>query len=174
MKDGSAQSPWASACPCCVGRRGTFCTGRRGAWETLVLLEKWGGRGISAGQTSSSAAPGCLLAGGGLVHGTQSTRPGGWVTCPLLSSAGAGTWLPTGVPGMALEGPLPLWGHSWLYSCVFLKVTLSRIQDEPLSLPREDAPDAPKRQEPQATLGSTSAPGPRGSAGMWGACRVAH
>ncbi|XP_072662669.1 uncharacterized protein C4orf50 homolog isoform X2 [Canis lupus baileyi] len=45
-------------------------------------------------------------------------------------------------------------------------VTLSRIQDEPLSLPREDAPDAPKRQEPQATLGSTSAPGPRGSAGQ--------
>eukprot|EP00071_Canis_lupus_P039349 XP_022272906.1 uncharacterized protein C4orf50 homolog [Canis lupus familiaris] len=46
------------------------------------------------------------------------------------------------------------------------QVTLSRIQDEPLSLPREDAPDAPKRQEPQATLGSTSAPGPRGSAGQ--------
>ncbi|XP_040480859.1 uncharacterized protein C4orf50 homolog [Ursus maritimus] len=43
---------------------------------------------------------------------------------------------------------------------------LSRIQDEPLSPPREDAQDACRRQGPKATLGSAGAPGPEGSAGQ--------
>uniref|UniRef100_A0A7N5JUW9 Uncharacterized protein n=1 Tax=Ailuropoda melanoleuca TaxID=9646 RepID=A0A7N5JUW9_AILME len=44
--------------------------------------------------------------------------------------------------------------------------TLSRIQDEPLSPPREDAQDACRRQAPKATLSSAGAPGPGGSAGQ--------
>ncbi|XP_027454434.2 uncharacterized protein LOC113924622 isoform X2 [Zalophus californianus] len=42
--------------------------------------------------------------------------------------------------------------------------TLSRIQDEPLSPPREDAQDACRRRGPQAPLCSAHAPGPGGSA----------
>ncbi|XP_073747501.1 uncharacterized protein C4orf50 isoform X1 [Callorhinus ursinus] len=42
--------------------------------------------------------------------------------------------------------------------------TLSRIQDEPPSPPREDAQDACRRRGPQAPLCSAHAPGPGGSA----------
>ncbi|XP_059021624.1 uncharacterized protein C4orf50 homolog [Mustela lutreola] len=44
--------------------------------------------------------------------------------------------------------------------------TLSRIQDEPPSLPREDTQDVGRRQGPQATLCSAGGPGLGGSAGQ--------
>lgn len=80
--------------------------------------------------------------------------------------------LPPGVlgrdlAGTGLEGPLqPGTLTAVLSSCVFfLKDALGCVQDESLPLPWEEAPDA------YGNRGPDGAPGPRGSAGAWGAPR---
>ena len=112
-----------------------------------------------------------MLTGGSLVGRTENARPGPCgqgiaLCCPHLGR-GSDSLLGRDLAGTGLEGPLqPGTLTAVLSSCVFfLKGALGCVQDESLPLPWEEAPDACGNRGPDG------APGPRGSAGAWGAPR---
>nr|XP_025857872.1 uncharacterized protein C4orf50 homolog [Vulpes vulpes] len=140
---------------CCIYELKLSEIGLQGQVEDLAqqnqsLRQALGARAPGESARSPAAAGHCSPVSG-LNHPPSKMHSQSYTfTHPSFSTA---TPLPIGPPS---HPPIRLSTH----------VTLSQIQDEPLSLPREDAPDAPKRQDLQATLGSTGAPGPRGSAGQ--------
>lgn len=104
---------------------------------------------------------------------TQRAIWPGQAMCHLLSSPRERTQLPPGVTGRDLGGPAwrahPSQAHiALLTSCVFFKDALSRVQDEPLPPPSDEALTACRSRGWRTCLLSDGGPGPRGSAGVWG------